>query len=62
MAPLLADKLIEPGTIVVDAKTGISGAGRGGADSRFGFAETNETLLPYGLLEGIGVAARFVQN
>ena len=50
LAPLLADRLIEPGNIVIDAKTGISGAGRGGADSRFGFAESNENLVPYGLL------------
>lgn len=28
LAPLLADKLIEPGNIVIDVKTGISGAGR----------------------------------
>ena len=32
LAPLLAGKLIEPGNIVIDAKTGISGAGRGGGD------------------------------
>ena len=42
LAPLLANKLIEPGNIVIDAKCGISGAGRGGADSRFGYAESNE--------------------
>lgn len=35
----------------IDAKTGISGAGRGGSDSRLGFAETNENLQPYGLLK-----------
>ncbi len=51
LAPLLAGKLIEPGNIVIDAKTGISGAGRGGADSRFGYAESNENLVPYGLLK-----------
>ena len=51
LAPLLANKLIEPGNIVIDAKTGISGAGRGGADSRFGYAESNENLVPYGLLK-----------
>ncbi|SFU78296.1 N-acetyl-gamma-glutamyl-phosphate reductase [Methylobacterium sp. 174MFSha1.1] len=50
LAPLLADGLIAPDPIVVDAKTGISGAGRGGGDSRFGYAETNENLIPYGLL------------
>ena len=50
LAPLLAEGLVEPGNIIVDAKTGISGAGRGGADNRFGYAESNENLVPYGLL------------
>ncbi|WP_193181159.1 N-acetyl-gamma-glutamyl-phosphate reductase [Nisaea sediminum] len=53
LAPLLVEGLIEPGNIVVDAKTGISGAGRGGADSRFGYAESNENLVPYGLLKHV---------
>ncbi len=51
LAPLLADRLIEPGNIIIDAKTGISGAGRGGGDSKFGYAESNENLAPYGLLK-----------
>ena len=38
---------------MIDAKTGISGAGRGGADSKFGYAESNENLLPYGLLKHV---------
>lgn len=53
LAPLLTQGLIEPGNIVIDAKTGISGAGRGGADSRFGFAESNENLVPYSLLKHV---------
>ena len=53
LAPLLAGKLIEPGNIVIDAKTGISGAGRGGSDSKFGYAESNENLVPYGLLKHV---------
>jgi len=53
LAPLLAHKLIEPGNIIIDAKTGISGAGRGGADTRFGYAESNENLVPYGLLKHV---------
>ncbi|OWU86543.1 N-acetyl-gamma-glutamyl-phosphate reductase [Oceanicola sp. 22II-s10i] len=53
LAPLLAAGLIAPGNIVIDAKTGVSGAGRGGGDSRFGFAETNENLQPYGLLQHV---------
>src|SRR6201998_4479988 len=53
LAPLLADRLIEPGNIVIDVKTDISGAGRGGADSRFGYAESNENLVPYSLLKHV---------
>ncbi len=52
LAPLLAEGLIEPGNIVVDAKTGISGAGRGGGGT-FGYAESNENLVPYGLLKHV---------
>ena len=53
LAPLLAAKLIEPGNIIVDAKTGVSGAGRGGGDSKFGYAEVNEDLAAYGLLKHV---------
>ena len=31
LAPLLADKIIQPTGIIIDAKSGVSGAGRGGA-------------------------------
>ena len=51
LAPLLAEKLIEPHGIIIDAKSGVSGAGRGGADSKFGYAEVNEDLAAYGLLK-----------
>ncbi|MEJ8476921.1 hypothetical protein [Roseibium algae] len=50
--PLLASKLIEPDNIVIDAKTGISGAGRGGGVS---FAASNENLIPYGLLKHVNM-------
>ncbi|MBE9603937.1 N-acetyl-gamma-glutamyl-phosphate reductase [Acetobacteraceae bacterium H6797] len=53
LAPLLAEGMIEPGNIVIDAKTGISGAGRGGADSRFSYAESNENLVPYSPLQHV---------
>jgi len=53
LAPLLKGALIEPGNIVVDAKTGVSGAGRGGGENRFGYAEVNEDLSPYGLLQHV---------
>jgi N-acetyl-gamma-glutamylphosphate reductase len=40
--------LIELEGVVIDAKSGVTGAGRGGA-SAFGYAETNEDLFAYGL-------------
>lgn len=52
LAPLLREKLIEPHNIIVDAKTGVSGAGRGGAsDAAFSYAGVNEDLAAYGLLK-----------
>jgi N-acetyl-gamma-glutamyl-phosphate reductase len=50
LAPLLAGKLIEPTGIIIDAKSGVSGAGRGGGNT-FGFAEVNEDVSAYGLLK-----------
>ncbi len=49
LAPLLAGRLIEP-RIIIDAKSGVSGAGRGGGGG-FGFAEVNEDLSAYGLFK-----------
>jgi len=51
LAPLLSAKLIEPNGIIIDAKTGISGAGRGGGESKFGYSEVNEDVSAYGLLK-----------
>jgi len=51
LAPLVASGLVEPEGIVIDAKTGVSGAGRGGGTSAFGYAETNEDVLAYGLAD-----------
>jgi N-acetyl-gamma-glutamyl-phosphate reductase len=48
LAPLVAGGLIETEGIVADAKSGVSGAGRGGSSS-FGFSDTNEDVVPYGL-------------
>jgi N-acetyl-gamma-glutamyl-phosphate reductase len=48
LAPLLAANLVEPEGIVVDAKSGVTGTGRGGA-SDFGYVETSEDLFAYGL-------------
>jgi N-acetyl-gamma-glutamyl-phosphate reductase len=52
IAPLIKAGLVDLKTpIIIDAKSGVSGAGRGGADSKFGFAEVNEDLCAYGLLK-----------
>jgi len=51
LAPLLAGKLVDPNGIIINALSGVSGAGRGGGDSRFGFAEVNEDAVAYGLLK-----------
>jgi N-acetyl-gamma-glutamyl-phosphate reductase len=49
MAPLVAEDLVDlSAPVIIDAKSGISGAGRGG-ESKFGFAETNENVSAYGL-------------
>jgi N-acetyl-gamma-glutamyl-phosphate reductase len=53
LAPLLAKGMIEPGNIIIDAKTGVSGAGRGGGEATMGYAEVNEDLAPYGLLKHV---------
>jgi len=48
LAPLAKAGLIEMDGIIIDAKSGVTGTGRGGA-SDFGYAETNEDLFAYGL-------------
>ncbi len=48
LAPLLKEGLIEPENIVIDAKSGITGTGRGGG-SDYGYVETNEDVFAYGL-------------
>jgi N-acetyl-gamma-glutamyl-phosphate reductase len=53
IAPLLDAKLAEPHGVIIDAKTGVSGAGRGGGESKFGYGEINEDLAPYGLLKHV---------
>lgn len=50
LAPLLAEKLVDPSGIIIDAKSGVSGAGRGGGTT-FGFAEVNEDVCAYGLFK-----------
>src|SRR5262245_58807166 len=51
LAPLLARGLIEAQGIIIDAKSGVSGAGRGGSDAKFSCAECNEDVSPYGQLQ-----------
>lgn len=48
LAPLVKEGLIEPQGIIADAKSGVTGTGRGGA-SDFGYVETSEDLFAYGL-------------
>lgn len=50
LAPLVRAGLIDPASIIIDAKSGVSGAGRGGG-STFGYAEVNEDVSAYGLLK-----------
>ncbi len=50
LAPLAAKHLIDPASIIIDAKSGVSGAGRGGGGT-FGFAEVNEDISAYALLK-----------
>jgi N-acetyl-gamma-glutamyl-phosphate reductase len=46
LAPLFAQKLLEPGAVIVDAKSGVSGAGREPSE-RTHFAETTEGFRAY---------------
>ncbi|HEU4685737.1 MAG TPA: N-acetyl-gamma-glutamyl-phosphate reductase [Nitrospira sp.] len=46
LAPLFAKNLVQPNTVVIDAKSGISGAGRSPA-LPYHFPEAHESLEPY---------------
>ena len=46
--PLVAEGLINPATIVIDAKSGTSGAGRGAKTANL-FCEVNENIKAYGV-------------
>ena len=48
LAPLVKGGLVDPEGLVVDAQTGVTGAGRGGA-SDFGYVDTSEDVFAYGL-------------
>jgi N-acetyl-gamma-glutamyl-phosphate reductase len=46
LAPLLSAGLVDPAPILVDGKTGLSGAGRGATEA-LSFAATEESIRPY---------------
>ncbi len=48
LAPLVKAGLIDPATIIIDAKSGISGAGRAAKTGSL-YAETNESVKAYGV-------------
>lgn len=50
LAPLLADGLVDPGTLVVDALSGVSGAGRPPKPTTT-FCTVDEDVTAYGLLD-----------
>jgi N-acetyl-gamma-glutamyl-phosphate reductase len=51
IAPLVAAGIVKStAQIIIDAKSGVSGAGRGGG-ATFGFADVNEDVAAYGLLK-----------
>lgn len=46
--PLVAEGIIDPDTLIIDAKSGTSGAGRGAKVANL-FCEVNESVKPYGV-------------
>jgi len=48
-APALSERLIEPGGLVFDAKSGVSGAGRSRTEVGYLFSEVDESLKPYNI-------------
>ncbi len=48
LAPLLEEKLVDPTTLVIDSKSGVSGAGRKTSLTTH-FAEVNDSVSAYGL-------------
>ena len=46
--PLVKEKLIDPSTLIIDAKSGTSGAGRGAKTQNL-FCEVNESIKAYGV-------------
>jgi N-acetyl-gamma-glutamyl-phosphate reductase len=46
LAPLIKNKLVETDSIIVDAKSGVSGAGKK-LESMYSYSEANENMTPY---------------
>ena len=46
LAPLFKAGLVKDGPVIIDAKSGVSGAGRGGGGD-FGYSDTNESVHAY---------------
>jgi len=49
LAPVLAQGWVEPDSLVIDAKSGVSGAGRSKFGLDYHFAELNESMRAYGV-------------
>jgi len=49
LAPLLKERLVEPDTIIVDAKSGVSGAGRMSHKLELHFPELNQSVKAYNI-------------
>ena len=47
LMPLVREGIVRRGGIVIDAKSGVSGAGRGGKSGGYAFADTNEDVRAY---------------
>lgn len=46
LAPLLKNNLVDPQSIIIDAKSGVTGAGRS-SDTAFSYCEVNESIKAY---------------
>jgi N-acetyl-gamma-glutamyl-phosphate reductase len=49
LAPLLNERLIDPSTIIVDSKSGVSGAGRSKFELGYLYSEVDGGMKPYGI-------------
>jgi len=47
LAPLLREKLVDPDTIIIDSKSGVSGAGRSSFKLDYHFPELNQSMKAY---------------